>query len=438
MAMAGHADVLVRDLRDDATSQGIAWRSVAKHLYYATLAGASVALLVFSRPSFDHSVPTLASVAVIAAFLAITERPQRAVGTAMAPMTSVLAVCTVLFGYWALPIAAIGWGAVFFRRDGHSIRAAFSSSVLGQLGATTISVYAMIAVWRSIHGLADHVAIPALSALIVLLGIVAVGLTVQTVTNTLVAIACAIVGTRFHFGQLARTGVLASLWAYFLIGLYSFGGILAMALFYVIVAHTRMFSGIMGVIEAIDKNERSAGQAHGLLTRLMTLTDSPQVEFTKDVAYIATLLGRNLDLPKAEMDNLKLAAQLHEVGLCLVPAAVRRGAGLTPAQAQVRARYPYLGGKLLHDADAIIPSEVADAVELHREHFDGTGYPRGFKGGRIPLAARIIPIAADYVRLLTGYGGTTPVPKGQALEQLRASAGVVYDPSLVDLLCRVT
>jgi hypothetical protein len=356
----------------------------------------------------------------------------------MAPMTSVLAVCTVLFGYWTLPLAAIGWGAVFFRRDGNSIRGALSSSVIGQLGATTLSVYAMIAVWGLIQGLASHITIPTLSYLVVLLGIIAVGLTAQTVTNVLVAVACAIVGTRFHFGQLARTGVLASLWAYFLIALYSFGGILAMALFYLVVAHTRMFSGIMGVIEAIDKNERSSRQAHDLITRMMTLTDTPHVEFTKDVAYIATLLGRNLDLPKPEMEKLQLAAQLHEVGLCLVPAAVRAGGGLTPAQAQVRARYPFLGGKLLHDADALISNEVAEAVELHREHFDGTGYPRGFKGERIPLAARVIPIAADYVRLLTGYGGTTPVPKGEALEQLRASAGAVYDPSLVELLCRVT
>lgn len=429
MALAG--------LDERVASQAIPWRSVAKHAYYLALGGASAALLYFDHPHFDHTPRTLIGVAVVAAFLIFVERPHRATGAVIAPMTSVLALSTVVFGYWALVIACVAWCTVFVRREERSIiQALTSTALLGQMSASILSIYAMIAIWSGAVWLTTIAPAP-LTVPIELMGVLAVGLMAQSTINVLVAVACAIVGTQFKFGLLWRTGILASVWAYFLIAIYSFGGILATAIFYIVVAESRMLSGVMGVIEAVDKNERSQGQAYELLGALMTFTDSAQVEFTREVSYMTTLLGRHLNLAKKDLETLKLAAELHEIGLCRVPAGVRNSAGLTPAQAQVRARYPYLGGQLLRRADALIPFEVSETVELHREHFDGTGYPRGLKGNRIPVAARIVSIASDYIRLLTGYGGTNPVPKTQALEHMRSSAGSVYDPALVDLLSRV-
>jgi hypothetical protein len=428
--------VALAGIHERVAPRALAWQSVAKNAYYLALAAGSVALLVLKQPHLDLSIPTLLGVLVVGAFLAIAERPQRATATTLAPMTSVLTVSIVVFGAWTLVLAAIAWGAIFIRREGRQpLQGLASSAFLGQLGSSTLVIYAMLTVWAGVQ-LGINAAPHMLAVPIALFGVLAVGLTWQSLNNASVAIACSIVGTHFKFGQLWRTGFIASLWAYFLIALYSFGGILAAALFYFVVAQTRMLDAVMGACEAMDKNERSQRQAHQLLAELMTLTDAPQVEFTREVSYLATQLGRHLDMPKKDIELLKLASELHEIGLCRVPAAVRSGIGLTPAQSQIRARHPFLGAQLLRQADALIPNEVVEAVELHREHFDGTGYPRGFKGNRIPVAARIIPLAADYIRLLTGYGGTTTMAKTQALEQIRSSAGSVYDPSLVDLLCR--
>jgi hypothetical protein len=429
--------VALAGIHEHVAPRTLAWQGVAKHAYYLALGAGSVALLVLFPPRFDLSIPTIIGVVIVGTFLAIAERPQRATATMLAPMTSVLTVSTVVFGAWTLVLAAVAWGAIFVRRGGaKSLQGIASSAFIGQLGSTTLVIYAMLSVWAVVE-MATQSASPMLKAPITLLGVLVLGLTWQSLNNASVAIACAIVGTHFKFGQLWRTGFIASIWAYFLVALYSFGGILAAALFYMVVAQTRMLDAVMGACEALDKNERSQRQAHQILGELMTLTDAPQVEFTREVSYLATQLGRHLDLPKRDIETLKLSAELHEIGLCRVPAAVRSGIGLTPAQYQIRSRHPFLGAQLLRQADALIPAEVAEAVELHREHFDGTGYPRGFKGNRIPVAARIIPLAADYIRLLTGYGGTTAIPKTQALEHIRSSAGSVYDPSLVDLLCRV-
>ncbi|HEV2908457.1 MAG TPA: hypothetical protein VGX02_04215, partial [Candidatus Eremiobacteraceae bacterium] len=174
----------------------------------------------------------------MAAFLMFVERPHRATGAVIAPMTSVLALSTVVFGYWTLVIACVAWCTVFIRREERSFQALTSTALLGQMSASILSIYAMIAIWTGTLLLVSRA--PAVASVpIKLLGVLAVGLMAQSTINVLVAIACAIVGTQFKFGLLWRTGILASVWAYFLIAIYSFGGIFATALFYIVVAESR-------------------------------------------------------------------------------------------------------------------------------------------------------------------------------------------------------
>lgn len=89
---------------------------------------------------------------------------------------------------------------------------------------------------------------------------------------------------------------------------------------------------------------------------------------------------------------------------------------------------------MIRAADALLPHQIADWIEFHGEHFDGTGYPRGLKGEDIPLPSRIISVARDYVKSLTGYDGVEPMEKEKALSLLRERSGTLYDPRLVTLL----
>jgi len=89
---------------------------------------------------------------------------------------------------------------------------------------------------------------------------------------------------------------------------------------------------------------------------------------------------------------------------------------------------------MVRAADALLPGQIADWIEFHGEHYDGTGYPRGLKGDDIPMESRIIAVAREYVRLLTGYDGSPMVDKEKALTLLRESSGTLYDPRIVKLL----
>jgi putative two-component system response regulator len=89
---------------------------------------------------------------------------------------------------------------------------------------------------------------------------------------------------------------------------------------------------------------------------------------------------------------------------------------------------------MIRAADAVMPSRIADWIEFQGEHYDGTGYPRGLSAEDIPLASRIIAVARDYIRLLTGYDGVQALDKEKALALLREGSGTLYDPRVVTLL----
>jgi len=131
---------------------------------------------------------------------------------------------------------------------------------------------------------------------------------------------------------------------------------------------------------------------------------------------------------------LGLAAELHEIGKSHLPARLRNGAVLNAKESALRKTYSRWGGLMVRAADGLLPAQIADWIEFHGEHFDGTGYPRGLKADSIPLQSRVIAVARDYVRFLTGYDGVDAMDKEKALVLLREGSGTLYDPRLVNLL----
>lgn len=437
MAMAGHADVLTREFARERSHVRV--RELLNNLYHCVEGAAAVALLVFFPPRFDLHWLTLLSVAIVAAFLIDAERPQRYGVTSLAPLAAVLTASAAVFGAWTMLLALIAFNTLRWRTYGAergALKVFVSFSSLGQAAMAVLVTYAMLAFMAGAAYL-THVAPPLLSGLIFFVGVLGAGLAGQTVNNASVMAGFAILGKRVTPGPLVRTGVIASLWAYFLAALYAFGGILATMLFYIVVAKTKMFDEAMAVLDNLRKIEASQMQAQVLLCEVANLSDVNGSEFPQNVKFMAGKLARMLGLPKREIDHIGMAAELHEIGLCRLPANVRNGSNLTQGQREMRQRYATLGGELLARADAIVPAGVASYVGLHAEHFDGNG-PHGTKGEHIPLGARIISVARAYVQQVAGYGEQPAVPSNVALKIIIERAGTVYDPALVDLLIRAT
>src|ERR1700680_920479 len=127
----------------------VRWREVAKTTYHFALGAAGAGLLLIFPPHFDVSVRTLIAVGIVTAFLALAERPMRATGGYMAPMTAIIAAGAISLGWWALLLGIVATTAVHLRVSESPDRARIllSTASVAQVGTTVIAAYAMMGVW---------------------------------------------------------------------------------------------------------------------------------------------------------------------------------------------------------------------------------------------------------------------------------------------------
>ena len=150
----------------------------------------------------------------------------------------------------------------------------------------------------------------------------------------------------------------------------------------------------------------------------------------------AAALGQRLNLNRFELEQLSLAAFLHDVGKIGLPDNIlHKITPLTDEERRTDIRCAARGVQML----AGIPdmNEIAEAVRYHTEHFDGTGFPEKLSAEQIPLFSRIIAVADAY------DGMTEPRYKGEtltheeAVEKLRSDGGKQFDSSLVGEFCKI-
>jgi two-component system, response regulator RpfG len=423
-------------LAEDRTQvQSEKWRSVALTVFCISVGAIGFFMLVFVPPQLDFRPATIASVLFVAVFLAFTQRPTQAAGKSYAPLTAVVAASAVVFGYWTVLLVLVSFAAIRLRMGPResALGELFSSKSFAQAGTGILATYGMIAVWSGVVSF-EKLAPPWADAPLTLLGIILVGLVWQVAQHGLTQIGYSFIGKASYSFQFVRLGIFASLYGYLLVAMYSFGGLLTATLFYTLVAQPRIVQDIIGVARRLHQFDHARAQATSIVRELMRFTDAPDVQFTGDVENIAQMLARHMGFSRKEITDVGLAAELHEIGKSRLPARLRWGRKSNAAEAGQRRTYSRLGAIMLRNADALVDPEIADYIEYHTEHFDGTGYPKGLSGEAIPSASRIIAVARAYVCLLTGYDGALPMQKEEALRRLHQDSGTLFDPRLVDLL----
>ena len=414
------------------------WRSVALNVFCFAIGFLGLAVVVLWPPHLDLGWQTVLSVVFIGGFLAVSQRPTLAAGKSYAPLTAVIAASSIVFGYWTLFLVLTSFAAIRLRLLPRPANVAdlFSPRSFGQAGAGISAVYAMIAVWSLFLDLQKAAPSWAASG-IALVGVLVVGLVWQISQHGFVQVTFFFTRQTGFSLQFIRMGLFASMYGYLLVAMYGYGGMLTTVLFYVLVAQTRVVQDILGVVRRLEQLEQAKAQATSVIREVIRFTDIPDVQFTGEVENISKMLARHLGLSKKEIADIGLAAELHEIGKSRLPARIRWGRSSNASEENQRKTYARLGAIMLRSADALVDPVIADYVEYHSEHFDGTGYPKGLVGEAIPQASRVIAIARAYVSSLTGYDGVEKVRKEEALRKLRQESGTLFDPRLVDLLTEV-
>ena len=166
------------------------------------------------------------------------------------------------------------------------------------------------------------------------------------------------------------------------------------------------------------------------LVSVVDLRDSYTGGHSSRVAGYARGIGLHLGLPDSELDNVVMAALMHDIGKVGVPDHVLLKAGrLTEDEmAQIR-KHPELGWMALKNIDEF--KSVSMIVLHHHERMDGRGYPGNLRGEAIPLGSRIVAVADSYDALTTDRPYRTARSRQQAIDEMLSCVESQFDPRVL-------
>jgi len=154
------------------------------------------------------------------------------------------------------------------------------------------------------------------------------------------------------------------------------------------------------------------------------------------VSRYSTRLAEVLRLPKEEIEAIREAALLHDIGKIGLPDEVLHKVGrLTDEEVAIIRQHLAIGAKILEPMKFFKP--ITRLIYHHHERFDGKGYPHGLTGEFIPSGAQVICIADSFDAMTTHRGYNKPLNVHEALEELRKGSGTQFNPAYVEAFIQV-
>ncbi len=176
-----------------------------------------------------------------------------------------------------------------------------------------------------------------------------------------------------------------------------------------------------------------------LMVKAMEARDPYTSGHSRRVSEYALAIARELRLSASELDAVKRAALLHDVGKIYEEFAplLRKEGKLTPEEKMTMQTHVTRSAQLVATA-ARLRGIIENMIRHHHENFDGTGYPDGLTGKEIPVGARIIMIADTLDAMTTDRPYRLAMSLARAIEELEEYAGQQFDPELVRLVAKST
>ena len=341
----------------------------------------------------------------------------------------------VLVGAWpSVPIAVAGaWGATALRR--HDARSWYRT--VFTLGSTALSVLAAGLVYQGCTGLlpaeywADMIAamFGATAYFMVNTGLVGLVMAASTAGNARTAIEDRLLASAPAYYAGAGLAVLAAevvtggprWWAV----AFALPAYLAYRSYR---AHADRLSAEHAQVREMCNVHLSVVKA---LAKAIEAKDSTTPEQVERIQVYAEGLARALSMNEPEVQAVKTAALLHDVGNLAVPDHILSKPGrLTYEEYESLKKHPVVGANIISQVP--FPYPVAPLVLAHHERWDGRGYPKGLRGDVIPLGARVLSVVDCFTSMLTERPYRPSHTYAEAIATLRENGGSTLDPDLVE------
>src|SRR6478735_7748115 len=212
--------------------------------------------------------------------------------------------------------------------------------------------------------------------------------------------------------------------------------LLALPAMFVIYRSYRLY---LGKLENEKNHVAEMAALHMRTIEALALAIEAKDQTTHDhlerVRVYAVEMAKRLHLSADEIEALRAAALLHDIGKLAVPEHIISKPGrLTPEEFEKMKIHPLVGAEILERVR--FPYPVVPIVRAHHEKWDGSGYPMGLKGAEIPLGARILS-AVDYLdALASDRQYRRALPMREVMQELALESGKSFDPKVVDVLLK--
>ncbi len=185
--------------------------------------------------------------------------------------------------------------------------------------------------------------------------------------------------------------------------------------------------------------EASGAWNSGALSRILEwrrATDPNGYAAAARVMRFALATATRLGLPARQVEALKGAALLHDIGLITIPPALMaKPADFTSEERELVRQHPLIAFNMLKQCDEL--AETAAIILSAYERYAGGGYPRGLCGEEIPLPSRVLTVAIAYQGMMTRRPHRAALPSADAILELCRCRDAQFDPAVVEAFVRM-
>lgn len=193
---------------------------------------------------------------------------------------------------------------------------------------------------------------------------------------------------------------------------------------------------LMGTIQSLQADSRTLALQHEesihALSTAAEFRGLRRSAHTYRVGRFAALLAKAAGLPRQEIQQIRLAAALHDIGNVVIPKEILTKPGpLEPGEMKIVRNHVRLGFRILNGYESELMETAAKIALTHHERWDGSGYPDRLAGESIPIEGRIVAIVDVFDALASERSHRDSLEVGDAFAFIEHGSGSLFDPELV-------